>query len=357
MTTTDLDLTRLEQFAGDMVGTLNGGMLCLSLSLAHQSGLLDTLATLPPSTSAEIAAAAGLQERYVRENLGALTTGGVVEHDEADDSYFLPPEHAACLTSAAGPNNLALMMQMVPMVAEVEQEVLRCFREGGGVPYDRYPTFHRRMAEMTKASVDASLIDGTVTLEPELRGALERGIDVADVGCGSGYALNVLARAFPNSRFTGYDLCAEPIAAASAQAAEWGLDNVRFEQRDVTSLGESGAFDWIITLDAIHDQAHPERVLAGIAKALRPDGVYFCVDVSASSHVHANIEHPLGPTLYTVSTMHCMTVSLAYDGAGLGAVWGEQKALAMLADAGFSTVRTEHVEGDPVNVTYVARKG
>lgn len=357
MTTTDLDLTRLEAFAGDMAGVLNGGMLALSLSLAHQSGLLDTLSTLPPSTSADIAAAAGLHERYVRENLGALTTGGVVEHDETNDTYFLPPEHAACLTTAAGPNNLALMMQMVPMVAEVEQEVLRCFREGGGVPYDRYPTFHRRMAEFTKVTVDASLIEGTVSLAPGLREDLERGIDVADVGCGSGYAINVLARAFPNSRFTGYDLCAEPITVAQAQAKEWGLDNVRFEQRDVTSLGESEAFDWILTLDAVHDQAHPDRVLAGIAQALRPDGIYFCVDVSASSHVHDNIDHPLVPALYTVSTMHCMTVSLAYDGAGLGAVWGEQTALAMLADAGFTKVTTEHVEGDPINVTYVARKG
>src|SRR5688572_23910642 len=204
MTTTELDLTRLEEFAGRMGGVLNDAMLSLSLSLAHQSGLLDTLATLPPSTSADIAAAARLQERYVRENLGALTTGGVVEHDPTDGTYVLPQEHAAVLTRAAGPNNLAMMMQMVPMVAEVEQEVLRCFREGGGVPYDAYPTFHRRMAEFTRVTVDASLIDATVALVPGLRDALERGIDVADIGCGSGYAINVLDRAFPNSRFTGF---------------------------------------------------------------------------------------------------------------------------------------------------------
>ena len=302
------------------------------------------------------AASAGLQERYVRENLGALTTGGVVEHDETNDTYFLPREHAECLTTSAGPNNLALMMQMVPLCAEVEQEVLRCFREGGGVPYDRYPTFHRRMAEFSQPSLDATLIDGTVALVPELRAALERGIDVADVGCGSGYAMNLLARAFPRSRFTGYDLCAEPIATATAQAEEWGLDNASFEQRDVTELGETEAYDWIVTLDAVHDQAHPDQVLAGIAQALRPDGVYFCIDVAASSHVHGNLEHPLGPMLYTVSTMHCMTVSLAYGGMGLGAVWGEQTAQAMLADAGFTSVTTERVEGDPINVTYIARK-
>ena len=356
MTATDMDLTRAEAFAGEMAGVLNNAMLSLSLSLAQQSGLLDAMATLPPSTSAEIAAAAGLQERYVRENLGALVTGGVVEHDPADATYVLPPEHAACLTAAAGPNNLALMMQMVPMLGEAEQEVLRCFREGGGVPYDRYPTFHRRMAEFSRVSIDATLIEGTLALVPGLREDLERGIDVADIGCGSGYAINVLARAFPNSRFTGYDLCAEPIATATAQAQEWGLANARFEVRDVTELGETSAYDFILTLDAVHDQAAPDRVLAGIAQALRPDGVYFCIDVAASSHVHENVEHPLGPTLYTVSTMHCMTVSLAYGGAGLGAVWGEQVAQAMLADAGFAHVTLEHVEGDPVNVTYIARK-
>jgi 2-polyprenyl-3-methyl-5-hydroxy-6-metoxy-1,4-benzoquinol methylase len=292
----------------------------------------------------------------VRENLGALTTGGVVEHDPTEDTYVQPPEHAAVLTAAAGPDNLAMMMQMVPMLAEVEQEVLRCFRDGGGVPYDRYPTFHRRMAEFAKVTVDAALIEGTVSLVPGLREDLERGIDVADIGCGAGYAINVLARAFPNSRFTGYDLCAEPIANATAQAKEWGLDNVRCEIRDVTDLGETDAYDLILTLDAVHDQAAPDRVLAGIARALRADGVYFCVDVAASSHLHENLDHPLGPTLYTVSTMHCMTVSLAYEGAGLGAVWGEHTELAMLADAGFTTVTTEHVEGDPINVTYIARK-
>jgi 2-polyprenyl-3-methyl-5-hydroxy-6-metoxy-1,4-benzoquinol methylase len=356
MTTTELDLTRLEEFGNRMAGVLNDGMLSLSLSLAHQSGLLDTMATLPPSTSDEIAAAAGLNERYVRENLGALTTGGVVMHDPTTSTYVLPQEHAAVLTTAAGPNNLALMMQMVPMLADVEQDVLRCFREGGGVPYSAYPTFHRRMADFSQATIDATLVDGTLSLEPGLRKDLERGIDVADIGCGSGYAINVMGRAFPNSRFTGYDLCAEPIATATAQAKEWGLENVRFEVRDVTELGETDAYDFILTLDAVHDQAAPDRVLAGIAQALRPDGVYFCVDVAASSHVHENLDHPLGPTLYTVSTMHCMTVSLAYDGAGLGAVWGEQTALAMLADAGFTNVTTEHVEGDAINVTYVSRK-
>jgi SAM-dependent methyltransferase len=356
MTAIELDATRLEEFAGRMVGVVNDAMLALSISIGHQTGLFDTMAELPPSTSGDIAAAANLEERYVREVLGALTTGGIVRYDAPTQSYSLPPEHAAVLTRAAGVDNLAALTQFVGMLGAVEQDVVRCFREGGGVPYASFPTFHRQLGEMTKDSIDATLLDGTLNLVPGLRGSLERGIDVADIGCGSGYALNVLARAFPNSRLRGFDFSDEAIASARAQADDWGLANVAFEVRDVTDLGLTDAFDFVTTFDAVHDQAAPARVLRGIADALRPDGVYLCVDIAASSHLEDNLEHPLGPTIYTISTMHCMTVSLALDGAGLGAAWGEQTARSMLADAGFTDVTTERVEGDVFNIYYVAHK-
>jgi SAM-dependent methyltransferase len=357
MTTLGLDPTRLEAFAGRMTGIVNDAMLSLSISIGHQTGLFDALAGLPPSTSEEIAAASDLQERYVREVLGALVTGGIVEYAAAAGTYALPAEHAAVLTRAAGANNLAAYMQLVGMLGAVEQDVVRCFREGGGVPYSRYPTFHRLMAEMTRDTVDATLLSQTISLVPGLRDRLEAGIDVADVGCGAGYALNVLAREFPASRFTGFDFSDEAIAMARREAAEWGLTNVRFEVRDVTELGVQDAFDLVFTFDAIHDQASPDRVLRGIAESLRADGVYVCVDIAASSHLEDNCEHPLAPMLYTISTMHCMTVSLALDGAGLGTVWGEQVATRMLAQAGFANVVAEHVEGDVFNVYFIARKG
>jgi 2-polyprenyl-3-methyl-5-hydroxy-6-metoxy-1,4-benzoquinol methylase len=166
----------------------------------------------------------------------------------------------------------------------------------------------------------------------------------------------VLALAFHDSRFVGYDIAAEAIAAAEAEATAWGLTNVRFVVRDVAELGETGAFDFITTFDAVHDQVDPARVLANISAALRPGGAYLCVDIAASSNLEDNLEHPLATGLYTVSTMHCMTVSLAHGGAGLGTMWGEQTARAMLADAGFTSVVPHHVEGDMFNVYYVARK-
>ena len=218
------------------------------------------------------------------------------------------------------------------------------------------PTFHTITAEMSRDTVDATLLEGALPLVPGLVGRLEAGIDVADIGCGSGYALCVMARAFPNSRFQGFDFSEEAITAARAQAREWELDNVAFEVRDVTDLSLTAAFDFITTFDAVHDQAAPDRVLAGIADALRPDGVYLCVDIAASSNVEDNADHPMGSFLYTISTMHCMTVSLALDGMGLGTVWGEQTALAMLAAAGFANVNVEHVPGDIFNVYYVAQQ-
>ncbi len=356
MTITDLDPARLEAFGGRMGSLLNDALLALPISVGHQTGLFDTMATLPPSSSDDIADAAGLDERYVRELLGALTTGGVTVYDPEPRTYELPPEHAAFLTRGAGVNNLAVLTQFVAMLGAVEQDVVQCVRAGGGVPYSRYPTFHRLMAELSKDTADETLLTGTLDLVPGIRERLQEGIDVADIGCGSGYALNLLAQAFPTSRFTGYDFADDAIAAGRAQAAAWGLVNVTFEVRDVAQLGVREGFDFVTTFDAVHDQADPAAVLRGIADSLRPDGVYLCADVAASSRLEENLDHPLGPVIYTISTFHCMTVSLALDGAGLGAAWGEQTAVSMLADAGFTSVEPQRVEGDILNVFYVARK-
>jgi 2-polyprenyl-3-methyl-5-hydroxy-6-metoxy-1,4-benzoquinol methylase len=125
---------------------------------------------------------------------------------------------------------------------------------------------------------------------------------------------------------------------------------------DAAKLTGPARFDFITTFDAIHDQAHPDRVLEGIASMLRPGGTYLCVDIAASSRLEENMAHPLGPLLYTVSCMHCMTVSLAYGGAGLGTVWGEQKALEMMRAAGFTDTKVKRVEGDILNNYYVATK-
>jgi SAM-dependent methyltransferase len=349
------DEARAEAFAGEVLQMLNRGSLSVMVSLGHRSGLFDTMAGMPPSDSEQIARSARLNERYVREWLGAMVTGGIVDHDPGSGRYSLPAEHAACLTRAASPNCLAAYSQYMGVLGRVEDDILDCFRNGGGVPYEKFHRFHEVMAEDSGQSVVAALEPHILPLVPGLVERLRVGIDVLDVGCGSGRALNKLARLFPASRFEGRDISDEAIATARREAGEAGLPNVRFEVRDCTDLGASAAYDLITTFDAVHDQRDPAAVLAAIARALRPDGLYLMQDIKASSHLHENLDHPLAPFLYTVSTMHCMTVSLAAGGAGLGTMWGRQTARRMLAEAGFARVEIRELEHDPQNDYYLCR--
>ncbi|MFF7036342.1 class I SAM-dependent methyltransferase [Streptomyces griseus] len=351
------DPARQEEFAGRMVEVLNDACLGYLCSLGHRTRLFDVMAGLPPSTSEEIADAAGLNERYVREWLGGVTVGGIVGYDPADGTYRLPPEHAASLCRAAGPDNLASFLQDLALIGLVEDEVVTAFRDGGGVPYSSYPKFQELQAEETARVYDAALVDVIIPLAPGLPELLGSGggLDVLDVGTGQGHAVNLLARAFPASRFTGVDMSEGGIAAARAEAARLGLRNAHFDLADAAAV--TGPYDLITAFDVIHDLARPAATLVAVAGALRDDGVFLMGDIAASSRLEENLDLPLGPTLYAFSVFYCMTTSLSEGGAGLGTVWGRQTALRMLNEAGFGEVAVREVEGDILNVYYVARKG
>ncbi|WAC93508.1 class I SAM-dependent methyltransferase [Mycobacterium sp. Aquia_213] len=349
-------LETTEEFTGRIVSSIDGASLAILLSIGHQTGLLDTMAGLGPATSAQIADAAGLNERYVREWLGGMTTGHVVDYDAGAGTYSLPAHRAAVLTRAAGPDNLAVVTMFLPQLGEVEQKIIGCFREGGGLPYSEFPRFHALMAEQSAAVFDAALVDVVLPLVDGLPERLRSGADVADFGCGSGHAINVMAQAFPASRFTGIDFSDEAIATGIAEAARLGLTNATFESHNLTELNKTDAYDVITVFDAIHDQAQPARVLENIQRALRPGGVFLMADIKASSRLEENVDVPMSTYLYTVSLMHCMTVSLALGGAGLGTAWGTQLATSMLVDAGFDDVRVLEVESDPINNYYIATK-
>jgi SAM-dependent methyltransferase len=334
---------------------LNDSAMMLMTSLGHRTGLFDTMAGMGWATPREIALRAGLNERYVREWLAAMVTGGFVELATETGACRLPPEHAAVLTRAASPNNLAVEAQFIGVLAGVEDRIVDCFRSGGGVPYSAFRRFHEVMAEESAQTVVAGLHDHILPLVDGLADRLEAGIDVLDLGCGSGRALTELALAFPRSRFTGYDLCGEAVERARALADAGGARNARFDCRDVTRLDEERRYDLVTAFDAIHDQADPAGVLSGIRTALRPGGTFLMQDIRASSQLERNLDHPLGPFLYTISCMHCMTVSLAQGGAGLGTCWGCERAMDMLRAAGFVDVCVHHLEHDIINCYYVAR--
>ena len=339
-----------------MTAAIDGASLTLLLSIGHQTGLLDTMAVLQPSTSEQIASAAGLNERYVREWLAGMTTGRVVEYDADTATYSLPAERAKVLTREAGPDNLALVTLLVPVLAEVEQKIIGCFRAGGGLPYSEFPPLPRVDGRTERRGVDIALVDMVLPLVDGLVDRLRSGADVADFGCGSGHAINVMAQAFRASRFTGIDFSEQAIATGIARSRRSGLTNATFESHNLTDLDKADAYDVITVFDAIHDQAQPARVLENIYRALRPGGVLLMADIKASSRLEENVGVPMSTYLYTTSLMHCMTVSLALDGAGLGTAWGTQLAVSMLGDAGFGDVSVAEIESDPINNYYIARK-
>jgi SAM-dependent methyltransferase len=328
-------------------------------SVGHRTGLFDAMSGLPPSSSQAIAGRAGLNERYVREWLGAMTTGGIVEHDAAAGTFRLPDEHAASLGRGAANGNIAVFAQYIGLLGEVESDIVACFREGGGVPYARYPRFHAVMAEDSAQTVLSSLFEHILPLAPGLTQRLEAGIRVLDVGCGSGRAVNMLAARFPASEFLGYDLSEEAVAAGRDEAQRQGLQNARFvacDLSDFADFAEPEAFDFVTTFDAVHDQARPASVLKGIQRTLKGDGVYLMQDIHGSSRLDGNLDHPVGPLLYTVSCMHCMSVSLAQGGEGLGAMWGREKAEELLRAAGFRSIEVHQLAHDFQNDYYVIRK-
>src|SRR4028119_1283096 len=219
----NFNAAQAAKFAESLIDTLNKSALSFMISIGHRSELFDMMRNMDFATSDEVASKANLNERYVREWLGAMVTGGIVEYKADTKTYRLPAEHAAFLTRKAGADNIGVFMQYAAVMGEVEDDILRCFKEGGGVPYEKFHRFHEVMAEDSGQSVLSSLESLILPLVPGLTEKLTEGIHMLDVGCGSGRIINKLASLFPKSRFTGLDLSIEATQTGSLEAAQQGL--------------------------------------------------------------------------------------------------------------------------------------
>jgi len=324
------------------------------VSVADRVGLFTKLAGQGPLTLAQIVERTGLQERYLREITASLAAAGILRYDAAAQTFELPEEHAACLADERSPYFLAGWAQIIPALMRAVPGVARACREGGGVPYSEF-------GEEMVAGIDRSNSPGTRILltrrwlpaMPDLVERLKGGIRVADIGCGSGTAAISMARAYPKSSVFGYDVDPTSITRSREAAQHAGLTNVEFAQVGAEALPLQPPFDLVTGFDFIHDTVNPHAVLRRIHRALRPDGVFFMVEPAAGDSLEENL-HPGGALLYSMSTLHCMTVSLAHGGEGLGAAWGSKAAEKLCREVGFTRFRRLEIN-NPFNAFYEIR--
>jgi SAM-dependent methyltransferase len=337
-----IDAVRQEEFVGKVIEQISGTMTTLLGAVGDRLGLFKNLAEQGPATSAELASRTNLNERYLREWLGGMATAGYLNYDGTKKRFTLPSEHAAVLAQENGPFFVGGMYQMLPAFTGVFDQVLTAFRSGGGISQSQYnEMMWDGLERFTCTWFENLLLQQWIPALPDVKAYLERGCDLADVGCG-------------RSRYVGYDNFGPTVARATANAREAGVsDRVRFEERDV-SKGLPAQFDVITTFDVVHDAVDPLHLLQSIRSALRPGGVYVCLDVNCSDKLEENA-NPLGAMFHGVSVFYCMTTSLANNGAGLGTLgFHEAKVRELCTKAGFSSVRRVPLD-NPFNNLYEAK--
>jgi len=350
-----------------MIGILNYSALNLAMAVGYRTGLFDILDTFDtPQTLQAIADKADLDPRYLKEWLGVMASGEIVALSSGEDGknrYHLPKQHADFITRRAGNSNLGVYTQEIPLLTSCAMEaVIEGFTSGNGVTYDHYPQFQAFMSQLADAKHRQVLVDKFLPAvdEGRLIKHLQSGIRVCDLGCAEGVALMLMAEAFPNSKFVGIDISREAIETARSEASRQQLDNLEFVRLDAATLKDNrefkDAFDYVTAFDAVHDQTRPLDVLLGIHHILAPGGMFSMVDIAARSDLADNLDHPMGPFLYTVSLMHCMPVGLVDGGPGLGMMWGREKAVEMLKKAGFKQVQVLEMPEDPFNLHYLSFK-
>lgn len=356
-----------REFSKRLTAILNHGALNLAMALGYRTRLFDVMDEFKfPKTASAIARKAGLNERYVKEWLGVMVSGHIVEFSQSssgDDLFYLPKEHGDLITRRGGNSNLGVYTQEITLLTTCALDpVLQGFSTGEGVTYGHYRKFYEFMTQLADAKHRAVLVEKFLpsVAEGQVVKQLRSGIQACDLGCAEGTAVLLMAEAFPNSKFTGIDFSGECIEKARSEASSKRLRNVSFRNLDAAYLKDHhdllDAFDYVTAFDSIHDQTRPLDVLVNVHAILRQGGLFSMVDIAAGSDLSENKDHPMGPFLYTVSLMHCMPVGLVDGGAGLGMMWGRQRAVKMLEKAGFETVHVLSIPDDPFNLHFLCKK-
>ena len=330
---------------------LNGYFSVALLGLAHRSGLLVTLLE-GGGTAAELAHRAGTHERSTEELLAGLTAAGYLHHEhgvftfvDGQDEVFRP---------GMLPFDVTVILELQDKFGALLGQVATSLVDGSGVPYSAYqPEFSEGQDRLNGPMYEQFLVDDFLASADGVVERLEAGAQVADIGCGGGKALSIMAARFPRSTFTGYDIDEGALRIGRERAAELGLGNVHFEAADAARLDLHHSVDLVFAVEAIHDQGRPEEVLRAVARSLGEGGTFVMVEPLASGDIDVDTKHPMAPMMYATSLGHCIQVSLAAGGPGLGSMWGKAKAVPMLEAAGFSRVAVHESPSD--NLVYSAR--
>jgi SAM-dependent methyltransferase len=340
----------LWQIVTDVGAALHGALSFIGDRL----GLFAALAAAGPVTVDELARKTRLNRRYLREWLDAMTAAQYVEHDAETGRYRLPPEHALVVADESSPFFVGGFLEILVPLASQAPKLVKAFRNGKGVPQRAYPPETFEAIERSSATwYRHKLVQEWLPTMPDVVRKLASGGTYADVGCGSGRAAITIAKAFQSAHVFGFDNHAGSVARARKNArAEGVARRVRFEVRDAKRLA-AGRFDLVSTFDVVHDAADPVGLMKAIRMSLAPGGTFLMLETNAAPTVDGNVS-PIGKFLYSVSTLYCMTQSLAAKGAGLGAAMGEPKARELAEKSGFGQFRRLPIE-DPFSVLYELR--
>jgi len=345
------DKAKAKAFTSKAIADLAGTVATRMCAIGDRLGLISAIDRNGPIDAAKLAEACSIDERYAREWLQAMAAAGYLEVNRDTGRYTLPVEHRALLCDPASPLYQGGMWEMMTHAMAPFEAQIEAFRSGGGIPQSHFhPNLYEGMRRSSGLRYDNFLLSKWVPEMPDLVRMLERGVSVADVGCGNGTALMRLAEAFPNSHFVGFDAFPPQVEGANEQARAHALDaRVGFEVLDAAE-GLPRQFDVITTFDVIHDMARPREALRNIREHLAEGGIYVMQEITAADSPYDNLG-PQATLKYGMSIGYCMTTSLASGGEGLGTLgMPERVVIDLCHEAGFGPVRKLACSNDFVSL-------
>jgi SAM-dependent methyltransferase len=343
----------LNGLLGRAITDFGATSLAALVVIGDRLGLYRVLAANGAMSAAELAVHSGTHERYVREWLNAHAASGYVNYLADSGRYQLSPEQAMLFAQEESPAFIVGGFQTALAAGRIVDRLTEAFRSGDGIGWhEHHPDMFPGCARFFKVGYLNHLVQDWIPALDGVELKLKTGIRVADVGCGVGYSTLIMAKAYPNSHFTGFDYHDESIAAAQKHAREAGLSNVTFEIGKADNY-RGHSYGFVTVFDALHDMGDPLAASRHVLKTLSPDGTWMIVEPYAGDRIEENL-NPVGRAYYAASTLLCTPCSLSQEGRmGLGAQAGEARLRSVISGAGFKRFR--RAAHSPVNLILEAR--